>query len=95
MVEQILAALFVIGLLLLTVWVLRRKGLAVTNVSWRRSAGPKAIQVVERVQLTAQHSLHLVQYGDELILIGASPSNCARVAVFRQATHRRDLDAGL
>ena len=79
MVEQILAAFFVIGLLLATVWVLRRKGLATSNPIWQRSGRAKSMQVVERLQLTAHHSLHLVRVADELILIGVSPSSCEQI----------------
>jgi flagellar biogenesis protein FliO len=81
MVEQILAAAFVIGLLLATVWLLRRKGLASATPLWRRAAQSNSMQVVERLQLTSQHSLHLVRLGDELILIGVSPASCGRIAL--------------
>ncbi len=83
MVEQILAALFVIGLLLGTVWVLRRKGLAAPNPMWRRAGRSNSMQAIERLQLTAQHSLHLVRLGDELILIGVSPSSCGQITAFK------------
>lgn len=81
MVEQILAALFVIGLLLATVWLLRRKGLASGAPVWRRAGQSHSMQVVERLHLTSHHSLHLVRLGDELILIGVSPGSCGRIAL--------------
>ena len=67
MVEQILAAVFVIGLLLATVWALRRKGFAATNPVWKRTGRSSGLQVIERVALTAQHSLHLVRVGEEVV----------------------------
>ena len=79
MVEQILAAVLVIALLLATIWVLRRKGLAATNPLWLRAGRPRTMQVVDRLQLTAHHSLHLVKLADELVLIGVSPSSCGRI----------------
>ncbi len=38
--------------------------------------------VIERMPLTAQHSLHLVRVLDETILIGVSPSGCTQIASF-------------
>lgn len=83
MVEQILAAVFVIALLLATVWLLRRKGMASGMPLWRRGDKSTSMQVVERLHLTSQHSLHLVRLGDELILIGVSPSSCGRIPLRR------------
>jgi flagellar biogenesis protein FliO len=95
MVEQILAASFVIGLLLVTVWVLRRKGLATSNTIWRRAGRSKSMQVVEKLQLTAQHSLHLVRLGDELILIGVSPSSCGQIAALKADAQEAEMNAAL
>jgi len=46
------------------------------------------MRVVERLHLTAQHSLHLVRLGDELILIGVSPASCAAIAPLKPATQQ-------
>ena len=81
MVGQILAAVFVIALLLATVWLLRRKGLAAGAPMWRLAKQSNSMQVIERLHLTSQHSLHLVRLGDELILIGVSPASCGRIAL--------------
>ena len=91
MVEQILAASFVIGLLLATVWVLRRKGLAASNAIWKCGGRSKSMQVVEKLQLTAQHSLHLVRLGDELILIGVSPSSCGQIAALKASAQQAEM----
>lgn len=80
--EQILAAVFVIGLLLATVWVLRRKGLAAPAGIGRSNRGGR-LQVVERVVLTAQHSVHLVRVGEEFVLIGVSPGSCGQIMKVR------------
>ena len=95
MVEQILAAVFVIGLLLATVWVLRRKGLAASNAIWKRTGRSKSMQVIEKLQLTAQHSLHLVRLGDELILIGVSPSSCGQIAALKAKAQKPEMNAAL
>jgi flagellar biogenesis protein FliO len=39
------------------------------------------MQVVERVTLSAQHSLHLVSLGGRLIVVGVSPAGLSRIAV--------------
>lgn len=91
MAEQILAALFVIGLLLATVWVLRRKGFAAANPLWKRAGRSNSLQVIEKLPLTAQHSLHLVRLGDELILVGVSPSSCGQITRFKVGAQQENM----
>lgn len=80
MAEQLLAALLVLALLAGTLWLLRRKGVASLNVTLpKRFTGTKQMQVLERMALTAHHSLHLVRVRDRTILIGVSPSGCNRI----------------
>ncbi|HZQ54360.1 MAG TPA: flagellar biosynthetic protein FliO [Bryobacteraceae bacterium] len=77
MFQQLLAIFLVLALLVTTLWLLRRKGLASLNLSLpRRSAGPKEMELIERLTLTAHHSLHLVRVKDRVLLIGLSPSGC-------------------
>jgi flagellar biosynthetic protein FliO len=77
MLQQLLAIFLVLALLVTTLWLLRRKGLASVNLSLpKRSAGPKEMELIERLTLTAHHSLHLVRVKDRVILIGLSPSGC-------------------
>ena len=77
MFQQLLAIFLVLALLVTTLWLLRRKGLASVNLSLpKRSAGPKEMELIERLTLTAHHSLHLVRVKDRVILIGLSPSGC-------------------
>lgn len=85
--QQILAALFVLVLLAASLWLLRRKGIARLNLALpKRFSGAKQMQIVERVSLTAHHSLHLIRIRDRTLLIGLSPSGCNRIASFRNAT---------
>ena len=81
--EQALAVFLVLALLVLSLWFLRRKGLARISlaVGGRRTA-PGRIQVVDRKPLTASHSLHLVRVQDRLILIGISPGSCQALHTF-------------
>ena len=83
MLGQIIAVFFVLLLLAATLWLLRRKGLvAVNTVLAKRTSKQRLMQVVERVPLTANHSLHLVKIQDRVILIGVSPSGCQQIDSF-------------
>jgi flagellar biosynthetic protein FliO len=83
MLEQILAAFFVLSLLLGTLWLLRRKGLARVNLPLRkRLNGNNQLEILERASLSAQHSLHLVRVQNRTILIGVSPSGCSPLLSF-------------
>ena len=82
MLQQFLAVFLVLALLLAALWLMRRKGFASVRLPLlRASAGARKMQVVERVTLSAQHSLHLVSLGGRLIVVGVSPTGCNRIAV--------------
>ena len=76
--EQLFAVLAVLGLLVLALLVLKTRGYASFRFPQRRRAGA-SLEVVERVMLTPQHSLHLVRIGDRHIVIAASPQGCSRM----------------
>ncbi len=83
MLGQIIAVFSVLTLLAAMLWLLRRRGLATVNtVLAKRLSKQKWMQVVERMPLTANHSLHLVRIGDRVILIGVSPSGCQQLDSF-------------
>jgi flagellar biosynthetic protein FliO len=80
MLQQILAILLVLALLAGTLFLLRRKGLAQFPAALPKVPGrTRQIQVLDRVALTPQHSLHLVEVRDEVFLIGVSPGGCNRI----------------
>jgi flagellar biogenesis protein FliO len=82
MLQQVLAVFLVLALLLAALWLARRKGFASLRLPLVRSAGGvRNMQVVERVTLSAQHSLHLVSLGGRLIVVGVSPAGLSRIAV--------------
>jgi flagellar biosynthetic protein FliO len=82
MLQQFLAVFLVLALLLAALWLMRRKGFASVRLPLRRSSnGARKMQVVERVTLSAQHSLHLVSLGGRFIVVGVSPAGCNRIAV--------------
>jgi len=75
--QQALSVLLVLGLLGGTLWWLRHKGLAHFALKNRGTGKRRSIQVVERLVLTPQHSLHLVKLEDRTMLIAASPGGCS------------------
>jgi flagellar biogenesis protein FliO len=83
MVQQIVAILLVLGLLVGTLTLLRKRGLAQFSPRLHLGASrPKEIRVIERISLSPQHSLHLVSVRDDVLLIGISPSGCSKIAAF-------------
>ncbi len=82
--EQTLAIFLVLGLLIGGLWLLRRKGFASVRLGLAPGArGGRRMELLERMPLTPQHSLHLVRVEDRLILIGVSPGSCSQVDSFR------------
>jgi flagellar biosynthetic protein FliO len=79
-VQQAFSVLVVLCLLGGTLWWLRRKGIAALSFRAPGGAKHRSIQVVERMALTPQHSLHLVQVEGRTMLIAASPGGCTILA---------------
>ena len=75
--QQILAVALVLGLLFAVLYLLRRQGTA-TFGGLRRTRGTvlRRLEVIERMPLTAQHSLHLVRFDDRTILLALYPGGC-------------------
>ena len=71
------AVIAVLGLLGISLWWLRRRGLAVVLPA-RRSA-PRRLETLERLPLGPQHTLYLVRLGGRVLLVAASPAGCALV----------------
>ena len=87
MLEQLLAVFLVLALLLAALWLLRRKGLASIPMALARpAAGKRQMQVVERIPLTAQHSVHLVSVGGRMIVVGVSPAGLSPLAQWPAAS---------
>jgi flagellar biogenesis protein FliO len=47
---------------------------------WGRAGGAQRLEALERLVLGPQHSLHVVRFGEEEILVGRSPSGLAVLA---------------
>ena len=66
LISAILSFIFVIGLLLLTLWFMRTKGIGVTP----RTGGD--LYVVQTLRLGTKHNLRVVKYGSRTLLLGIS-----------------------
>jgi flagellar biogenesis protein FliO len=53
-------------------WWMRRRGFAVPG----RVGGPRRIEILERLTLGPQHSLHLVRWDGASLLVACSPAGC-------------------
>ena len=72
-IGQFTAVAGVLGLLLACLWWLRRRGVAPGVV---RRRGGRRLEILERLPLGPQHSLHLVRVGGATLLVASSPSGC-------------------
>ena len=73
-IEQMLGVVAVLALLGAMLWWMRRRGL-VAPLLPRRTARHR-LELLERLPLTAQHSLHLVRMAERALLVAVSPSGC-------------------
>lgn len=76
--RQLLSILLVFGLLGFALWKLRRGGTPMFfRAPWRRNAsGSRAMESLERLPLTPQHSLHLIRVQGREIVIATHPQGC-------------------
>jgi flagellar biosynthetic protein FliO len=74
--QQLLAVIVVLGLLCGSLWLLKRKGWVRTGLRRPARPGQPRLEVLDRLALTPQHSLHLVRLADRTLLVGLSPQGC-------------------
>ena len=74
--EQITMIFVVFALLGGMLWVLRNKGMASFRFGRKSFRGGKQLEIIERLPLTASHSIHLVRFADRTLLIGVAPGGC-------------------
>jgi flagellar biogenesis protein FliO len=87
--QQALSVVLVLGLLGGTLWWLRSRGMAQFAFKAAGRCKGRSIQVIERMSLTPQHSLHLVRVADRTMLIAASPSGCSILEGFAEAAREK------
>lgn len=77
------AVLLVLALLGAALWALRRAGWyrpGITGVAAGGSRRGRALESVERMALTPQHSLHLIEAEGRRLLVAAHPQGCTLLA---------------
>jgi len=90
-VQQATAVLVALALLGTALYWLRAKGVVRFASSGARGADQKQLQSLERLPLTAQHSLHLVRVAERLVLIAVSPGGCSVLDRGETDLAKRDL----
>ena len=80
LVSQMAAAAAVLGLLGVTLWWLRRRGMAGMTPACR--SGKRRLECLERLPLGPQQTLHLVRVGETALLVASSPAGCALLHTF-------------
>ena len=88
-IQQALSVVLVLGLLGGALWWLRRKGMAQFAFKTPGGGRSRCIQVIERMSLTPQHSLHLVRVADKTMLIAASPAGCSILEGFAEPAREK------
>ena len=73
--DQITAVVLVLGLTVGVVWWLRRRGVLPPTLP--RGAAGKRLEILERLPLGPQQTLHLVRLGDKALLLAVTPAGCA------------------
>jgi flagellar biosynthetic protein FliO len=87
--QQVTAVAGVLILLVATLWVLRRRGIAGMALSGKSTA--RRIESLERLPLGPHQTLHLIRVRDTELLLASSPSGYSLVASFP----RTKAEAGL
>jgi flagellar biogenesis protein FliO len=76
---QLMAGLFVISLLAVTLWLLRRGSAIRFRMPARQRPGERMLESRERLSLSPQHSLHLVRVGERAVLVAVHSGGCALI----------------
>lgn len=74
--QQFFVAGGVLAALAAALWMLNRTGMVRFKGIPGTKGGQRKLQIIERLQLTPQHSLCLVRLEDRTLLIGTSPVSC-------------------
>lgn len=90
--RQVFSVLLVFSLLGAVLWLLRRGGrISFQGLAARRALGnSRSMIAVERLQLTPQHTLHLVCIHGREVLVATHPQGCSVIT----AVAERAMGAG-
>jgi flagellar biogenesis protein FliO len=84
--RQIAAVVGVLTLLVLTLWFLRKGGIA--GVLPVKHKPARRLECLERLTLGPHHTLHLVRMGETSLLVASSPGGCSLVQSFPPDANR-------
>lgn len=84
--EQMLAVGMVLAILGGGLWVLKRKGFAQSRLRRMQPSSEPRLELVDRLALSPQHSLHMVRVGERTLLVGLSPGGCNLLECTSSAT---------
>ncbi|HEY3744398.1 MAG TPA: flagellar biosynthetic protein FliO [Bryobacteraceae bacterium] len=70
--QELIAIAIVLGLLWITLKVAHRRGRLRLHLPLRTSA-EKNLELIDRLALTAQHSIHSIRFGERVLLIATYP----------------------
>jgi flagellar biogenesis protein FliO len=94
--EEVGPVIAVLGLLFATLWMFKRRGMV--SFSGIRLGTlrdrQREMQCMERMQLTPQHSLHLVRIRDRVLVISVAPSGCTLIQDLGAAEVKAGVPAG-
>jgi flagellar biosynthetic protein FliO len=77
MYRQFFGVMVVLAILIAVIYLLKQRGIA----RFAGMRGPERIvKVIERIPLTAQHAVHVVQIGQRRVLLSSSPGSCQLIA---------------
>jgi flagellar biogenesis protein FliO len=74
-VQQLAGVILVFALLGILVWFAKGRSFVLPI----RSTRPRRMEILERLVLSPQHSLHLINVDGRTILIGVSPGSCHKL----------------
>jgi flagellar biogenesis protein FliO len=75
-IQPIGAVVLVLALLGGALLLLRKRGAALFSFPRLSPAAPRRMEVIERLSLSPQHTLHLVRLGGRCVVVATAPTSC-------------------
>ena len=85
-IGQMAAVAGVLATLVLTLWFLRKRGIA--GILPAKSKPRRRLECLERLSLGPHHTLHLIRMGEASLLVASSPGGCSLVQSFPPDANR-------
>jgi flagellar biogenesis protein FliO len=75
-IQPLAAVILVMALLSGALLLLKKRGAAAFHLPGNAGSASRRLELLERISLGSQHTLHLVRVGDRLLLIATAPTSC-------------------